>query len=267
MKTRGSTFQRLIIGLVALAVIMSCTLKEMIEVDEPSNPQQGALATEVDSDPNPGPGNDQMANPPVQADPESQLEAETDPQVQSDPEPEATSEWKAPTGPAIKLVRFEETDCAVPDLSRTNASYGPGVLRCEYIWSGKYINDNIAVIEIDEFPDSKELSRNFEEGMRNAHISADDMEDDEMLSIIRNDENGFIFIFTSPGGGSSKTHTEIPQCGRGSGYEKINDRFLVHVRLFSCDISESAVEYVHTLETMQEVAEAAITRALSAVSP
>jgi hypothetical protein len=267
MKTRGSTFQRLIIGLVALAVILSCSFNQILQFTEPSDPQQGAPASAGDPDPNPKPGNDQMASPPVQAGPESRIETQADSQGQSDPEQEPTSEWKGPSGPAVELVWFEESDCAFPDLPSTGASYGPGVLRCQYIWSGKYIDDNIAVIEIDEVPDSIELAGLFEEGMRNTHTSADDKTNDEMLSIIRNDKDGFIFIFTFPGGGSSKTNTEIPQCGRGSGYETINDRFLVHVRLFSCDISESAIEYVRTLETLQEVAEAAITRAQSAANP
>lgn len=267
MKTRGSTFQRLSFGLVAIAILLACSLNKIVEPTKPSGPQPVAPTTVGDPGPNPKPGNSPMASPPVQAAPETRLETQTDSHAQPDPTPESTSEWKAPTGPAVELAWFEESDCAVPDLTGIDAGYGPGVLRCSYSWSGTYIDDNNAVIEINEYPDANQLSGLLEEGMRDAHTSADDKTNDEMLSIIRNDEDGFIFIFTFPGGGSSKTNTEIPQCGRGSGYEKINDRFLVHVRLFSCDISESAVDYVRTLETLQGAARAAITRAQGAAKP
>jgi hypothetical protein len=251
MNTRSSNVKQLIAALVVMVVILGCGIGYGPSIDLSDDPPKQEPVTSMQPELTPKLGDDQVVDPPGQA----------NPTTKPDPEPEA------PISTAIQLVQFKESDCAVPDLPRVDASYGPGVLRCQYRWSGKYIDDNHAVIEIDELPDSNELSQRFEEGVRDTHNSADDQADDEMLSIIRNDENGFTFILTSTGGTSSKTHTEIPQCGWGSGYMKIHDRFLVQVRLFSCDISESAVEYVRTLETMEAVADAAITRALSVKSP
>lgn len=268
---KPSIIQRLVPGLALLVILSGCEVffGPGPGLDGFSNPDQEAPVSAIKPYPYPDPQPvvDQAVNPPVQADPEPQDNSVVNSEPLADPQPEADPEPEAPDGPAIQLVWFEESDCALPGLPGLEAGYGPGVLRCEYRWSGKYIDDNNALIEIYELPDSEELSRQFEEGMNNAHIDADDKQDDQMLSIIRNDENGIIFIFTNPGGGSSKTNTEIPQCGRGNGVEKIDDRFLVQVRLFSCDISEGAIEYVRTLEAMKAIAEAAITRALNVDNP
>jgi hypothetical protein len=262
MKSRNFSFPNLIMLLALLLGLSGCGYSDLAwnPFDEPGNsapkkPTAVKPTAVKTATPVPTVGNPQAGNP--------QPSTATQPQPVPDPSPE----WQAPLATSPISVWFEETDCALPDISGVEPAYGPGVLECNYRWEGKYIDDNHALIEIYELPDAADLARQFDEGVGNTHTSADSKSSDEMQSIIQNDDHGFIFIDTFPGGGSSKTHTEIPLCGRGGGYFKVNDRFLVHLSLFSCDISDTAVNYVRTLEGMQATALAAIARAQSTAQP
>jgi hypothetical protein len=255
MNAKAKNIPKLIVLLALIIGISSCEMPNKAKNLSPS--------------PTPPPSAPKLATAPQPLSTSESESGNLEPQAQPAPplEPDPTAEFQGPVATSAIRTWFEESDCSLSDMTGLEAGYGPGVLDCSYNWSGKYIDDNTAQIEIYEIPDGKELARQFEEGLNNSHSSADSKSSNEMQSLIQNDANGFIFVDTYPGGGSSKTNTEIPQCARGSGYFKVNERFLVHLRLFSCDISDAAINYVRTMENMQDLALKAITRAQSAANP
>jgi len=144
---------------------------------------------------------------------------------------------------------------------------GPGGLDCSYSWSGTYIDDNSAEIEIDQYDDPAQFTKVYDQALEETHSSVYTAAQDERLFTIRNDPTGFTFIYTYPGGGSSKTNTEIPLCGNGHGALGVDNAFVARIRLFSCDISGDWNDYVQTMEKLEDCALAAIARAQSQTNP
>src|SRR5512141_1634820 len=141
----------------------------------------------------------------------------TSPNV-SKAEPSATSLWSGGTEQAGSVTRqpayfFSEEDCGCATFpGEVEPSYGPGYLECNYRWNGKYIDDNHASFILQQYDDPVELTQVFNEHVGWSYDSADEdrkfidsgsLPDDEQY-IIRNDPNGFNYVTTGPGGGSSK---------------------------------------------------------------
>ncbi len=255
MNKRMLTMLSLLVGLALLAGLSGCFLPDVFgNVEEEEHPDENYPAALANPQPEPPSSDSQNAAPPAQADPQP----ETNPQPQADPDPEG------PVGPVVEHVWFKEEDCTVPDISGLKASYGPGVLRCRYTWAGQYIDDNKITIEVEEIDDPKELAEALAQGIADFQESADTRSSTDTVNVLQNDKNGFIYMSTGPGGGSAKTNTEIPMCGVGGGYKVVNERFLVLIRILACDHPASSnMEYVKLEESLEAVAQAAITRALA----
>jgi hypothetical protein len=144
-----------------------------------------------------------------------------------------------------------------------NIASGPGSLDCSYSWSGTYIDDNLAVIEIDQYDDPAQFTEVYDQALADTHFSMDNAAQNARLNTIHNDPTGFTFIYTYPGGLSSKTNTEIPLCVNGNGALGVGNAFVVRIRLFSCDISDDWNVYGQTMENLEACTLAAIARAQS----
>ena len=197
-------------------------------------------------------------NPPKQ--PQKTEQAQPSP----DPDPGVT------LGTPHKYVLFQPSDCAcgipsMPDPKGITA--GSGGLDCSYSWSGTYIDNNSAEIEIWQYDDPAQFAEVYDQALEDTHFSADNSVQDARLNTIRNDPTGFTFIHTYPGGMSDKTNTEIPLCGNGHGALGVDNAFVARLRLFSCDISDDWNVYVETMEKLEDCALAAIARAQSQTNP
>lgn len=167
---------------------------------------------------------------------------------------------------------FSDQDCSCASFPATvDASYGPGYLECNYRWSGKYIDDNALSFIIQQYQSSTDLEPEFSEQIGWIYDSAQvdkDMIDAGSLSgheqyIARNETNGFTYVTTGPGGGSSKTQGEIPMCGNGSGIIRAPDDYLVEIRLFACDLGDDRLVYQTAIETLEDCALSNIERAMT----
>ena len=197
---------------------------------------------------------------------------ETAPSLQANPAPSATSVWSSGTetvnAPVVSGTRQESHFFAVEDCGcaafpgEVDPLYGPGNLECKYRWSGTYIDDNHASFIIGQYKDQDELAQVFDEHMGWMHDSAQSdrkfidsgsLPDDEQ-NITRNDSNGFVYVTTGPGGGSSKTEGEIPMCGNGGGVFLVADNYLAEIQLFACDLGEDRLVYETAIETLEACA-------------
>ena len=169
---------------------------------------------------------------------------------------------------------FSEEDCGCAVFpAEAEARYGPGYLECNYRWSGKYIDDNHAVFIVKQYADPAELSNDFTERVGWRYDAADSdrkfidsgSTPDDELYILRNDPNGFNYLTTGPGGGSSKTDGEIPMCGNGGGAILAGDDYLVEFRLFACDLGEDRLVYQSAVQTLEACALGNIAKARAAV--
>jgi hypothetical protein len=261
MNKKIVTMLSLLVGLGLLVSLSGCFIIDLFrapgeDIYGPANNNNNPAAQ-----PNPQPyppageqqpGLGQGAAPPDQANPAPQ----TDPQPQADPDPEG------PPVPTEQHAWFEETDCAVPDVSGLDASYGPSKLDCHYKWAGDLIKDNGVRIEIEEIFDPAELSQKFSEGFDLAHGQADSHSSNETLSVIRNDDNGFFFMTTFEGGFFPDPAVKEPLCARGNGYELVNERFLVHLVVSVCDYADPTnMGFVRLAESVEDTALAAVERA------
>lgn len=164
----------------------------------------------------------------------------------------------------------EECGCATfPAVAE--ASYGPGVLECRYAWGGEYIDDNSISFSVIQYHSQVDLDREFTEQLGwmqdaaqddKSFIDSGSLPQDEQY-IARNETNGFSFVTTGPGGGSSKTNTEIPMCGNGGGILRVYGKFLVKIRLFACDLGDDRQVYQTTIETLEDCALHSIDQAMS----
>lgn len=186
---------------------------------------------------------------------------------------EAAATWVASSSLQPSYY-FSEEDCGCAVFpAQAEARYGPGYLECNYRWSGKYIDDNHAVFTVKHYSDPADLANDFAEGVGWRYDAADSdrkfidsgSTPDDELSISRNDPNGFNYVTTGPGGGSSKTEGEIPMCGNGGGAILVGDDYLVEVRLFACDLGEDRQVYQSAIETLEACALENIAKAKVAI--
>ena len=168
---------------------------------------------------------------------------------------------------------FSEEQCACGNLPvQAEARYGAGALECRFAWAGEYIDDNSIYFSILQLDDTARLDKEFSENLGwiqdaaqtdQAFIDSGSLPDDQQY-IARNELNGFSFVTTGPGGGSSKTNTEIPMCGNGSGVLRVYGKFLVEIRLFACDLGSDRDVYMTMLETLEDCALSSIDQAIAA---
>lgn len=168
---------------------------------------------------------------------------------------------------------FSEEQCACGSLPvQAEARYGAGALECRYAWAGEYIDDNSIYFSIHQLDDTARLDKEFSEHLGwmqdaaetdQAFIDSGSLPDDQ-LYIARNELNGFSYVTTGPGGGSSKTNTEIPMCGNGSGVLRVYGKFLVEIRLFACDLGSDRDVYMTMLETLEDCTLSSIDQAIAA---
>lgn len=168
---------------------------------------------------------------------------------------------------------FEETDCACMNIpAQSKANYGPGVLECNTAWSGTFIDDNSTFLRIVQYDSADDLDRDFNENLgwmqdtirtEEAFIASESPQKRELFFAIQ-EPNGLLYVVTGPGGGSSKTNTEIPMCGNGSGVMRVDSKFLVKIRLFACDLGDDHELYRAAIETLGACALTSIARAVAA---
>jgi len=168
---------------------------------------------------------------------------------------------------------FSEEDCGCAAFPATvDARYGPGVLECNYRWGGTYIDDNNISFSIVQYDASADLEKDFAESLGWFYDSAQDSKRSidsgsapgQEQYIARNETNGFTYIDTGPGGGSSKTEGEIPMCGNGSGIIKTPGDYLVEIHLFACDLGDDRSLYQTAIETLEDCALSNIAKAQAA---
>jgi hypothetical protein len=168
---------------------------------------------------------------------------------------------------------FEETDCACAGFTaQPKARYGPGGLECNTAWSGTYIDDNSTFLSIDQYDSPEDLDEDFDENLgwmqdtintSEAMIANESPVQHELFFAIQ-EPNGLLYVETGPGGGSSKTNTEIPMCGGGGGVLRVGGKFLVKIRLFACDLGDDREVYRTAIETLGTCAMQSIERAVAA---
>jgi hypothetical protein len=83
-------------------------------------------------------------------------------------------------------------------------------------------------------------------------------------SVVRNETNGFNYVTTGPGGGSSKVEGGIPMYSHGSGILRVPTDYLVEIRLFACDLGEERQIYMDAMETLEDCALSNVARAKAA---
>ena len=168
---------------------------------------------------------------------------------------------------------FEESDCACGSFpAQPKAKYGPGVLECSTAWSGTYIDDDSTFVSIVQYNSPEDLDQDFADNLgwiqdtiqtEEAFIANESPQEHELFFAIQ-EPDGLLYVVTGPGGGSSKTNTDIPMCGNGSGVLRVGGKFLVKIRLFACDLGSEREVYRLAIETLGDCALRSIERALAA---
>jgi len=185
-----------------------------------------------------------------------------------------TETWVAPavSGTQVARARFEPEDCVCEAFTLPpEPSYGPGYLECTSRWNGTYIDDNHMTYTVTQFYDKAELEQVFNEEVGWKRDTAQEDQSfidtgsspDAALLVLQDDADGFVYITTQPGGGSSKTGGEIPMCGNGGGMLVVNGEYLVELRLFACDMGDERPVYETAIQTLNDCALDSIVKAKS----
>jgi hypothetical protein len=265
--TQSKPLQLMLMFFIIL-VILGCKLTGMQDSTLPSSPVKSPLplitATKPGDAPPPLPG-----------------AATGAPSPQPVNSTKTTAIWEggteSPNGPALSgtpQVRYwfsgDLCSCATfPAVAE--ASYGPGYLECKYAWSGEYIDDNAISFSITQYDFRADLENEFREHIGLSYDSAQDDQNsinagsspEHEQYVARNETNGFTYVTTGPGGGSSKTQTEIPMCGHGGGVIRAYEDFLVEIRLFACDLGEERQVYQNAIETLEDCSLGSIEKVMS----
>jgi hypothetical protein len=177
--------------------------------------------------------------------------------------------------PTLPLeVLFINSDCptqtpkgALPALT-PNGSHG--ALDCRYHAAGQYGPDNMEIriyqyndpVQFKQIMDS-ELGKLIPQAIasKKADYSPTDFNQlsNEGVDEIQNDASGIVYMITYNDGNSWKPAN--PLCGDGGGELSVEGKFVIELRLKSCNLSEFATDYSQVLTSMKDAALAAIQRA------
>jgi hypothetical protein len=171
-------------------------------------------------------------------------------------------------------VLFLETDCPTNGFSGLTSNGSHGSLSCRYHWVGKAGVNNLQ-LTITQYNDPldykqvldtevtnflpKELDSRKQDvrGTPGSHYS------NYYLDLMEESDSSLIMLSTYQ---DSQTDIapQLASCGDGHGFFGVDGKFVVELRVASCDLGDFIGEYRGVMNALKDAAEAAIARAEAA---
>ena len=215
--------------------------------------------------------------PPIQAQnedpPAKPIASVPPPQPPANPEPLPS----ATIPPMIpREVMFQDSDCPA-DFPGLTANWGAGALECTYNWEGEFgVND--LELEIMQYNNPDDYERVLDIEINNylpKELASKQPENDSTIESRYSDytletlevsDNSYIILNTYKDIQTAGSPAP-PLCGYGHGYFGVEGKFVVMLRMDSCDPENSKEEYRSVMTALKDAAEAAITRASANQAP
>jgi hypothetical protein len=165
-----------------------------------------------------------------------------------------------PTATVMKDFTADSCSCAPYTVSDAEP-WGSAGLTCRYDWSGPNLSDNQLGFVVTLFNENHldDLQPAFTELKNNLVTKATtDIDKTSSVDVFSNDDSGYGFVISGPGG-YNETGTPIAGlCGNGNGAYVYGGQYTIETNLFTCDMESAEAKYVQALTDMKNCAETAI---------